>query len=171
MPLRILIADDSRAVRHSLYGLLEQHPGWEVCAEAVDGADAVDKAQECVPDIILLDFFMPGMTGVDAARVSLLTFVIGAVLGALGGALASPTTSLVPGIGADMIVLSFTVVATAGLGQIGGAALAALIIGCVRSFMVYLLPDIEVLVPYLIMVIVLLIRPQGLFAGVQARRV
>jgi DNA-binding NarL/FixJ family response regulator len=69
MPLRILIADDSRAVRHSLYGLLEQHPGWEVCAEAVDGADAVDKAQECVPDIILLDFFMPGMTGVDAARV------------------------------------------------------------------------------------------------------
>src|SRR5690242_8540902 len=69
MPLRILIADDSRAVRHSLHGLLEQHPGWEVCAEAVDGADAVDKAQECVPDIILLDFFMPGMTGVEAARV------------------------------------------------------------------------------------------------------
>lgn len=69
MPLRILIADDSRAVRHSLHGLLEQHPGWEVCAEAVDGADAVHKAQECAPDIILLDFFMPGMTGVDAARV------------------------------------------------------------------------------------------------------
>ena len=67
MPLRIL-ADDSRAVRHSLHGLLEQHPGWEVCSEAV-GADAVDKAQECVPDIILLDFFMPAMTGVEAARV------------------------------------------------------------------------------------------------------
>jgi DNA-binding NarL/FixJ family response regulator len=69
MPLRILIADDSRVVRHSLHGLLEQHPGWEVCAEAVDGADAVDKAQECAPDIILLDFFMPGMTGVEAAQV------------------------------------------------------------------------------------------------------
>lgn len=69
MPLRILIADDSRTVRHSLHGLLEQHPNWEVCAEAVDGVDAVAKAQQCRPDIIVLDFFMPGMTGVEAARV------------------------------------------------------------------------------------------------------
>ena len=69
MPLRILIADDSRIVRHSLHGLLEQHPDWEVCAEAVDGVDAVAKAQRCRPDIIILDFFMPGMTGVEAARV------------------------------------------------------------------------------------------------------
>lgn len=69
MPLRILIADDSRTVRHSLHGLLEQHPNWEVCSEAVDGVDAVAKAQQCRPDIIILDFFMPGMTGVEAARV------------------------------------------------------------------------------------------------------
>ena len=69
MPLRILIADDSRNVRHSLHGLLEQNPDWEVCAEAVDGVDAVGKAEECRPDIIVLDFFMPGMTGVEAARV------------------------------------------------------------------------------------------------------
>lgn len=69
MPLRILIADDSRSVRHSLHGLLEQHSDWEVCAEAVDGVDAVSKAQQCRPDIIILDFFMPGMTGVEAARV------------------------------------------------------------------------------------------------------
>jgi DNA-binding NarL/FixJ family response regulator len=69
MPLRILIADDSRAVRHSLHGLLEQHPDWEVCGEAVDGVDAVAKAQKFRPDIIILDFFMPGMTGVEAARV------------------------------------------------------------------------------------------------------
>lgn len=69
MPLRILIADDSRTVRHSLHGLLEQHPGWEVCAEAVDGLDAVTKAQQSRPDVIVLDFFMPGMTGVEAAQV------------------------------------------------------------------------------------------------------
>lgn len=68
MPLRILIADDSRTVRHSLHGLLEQNPDWEVCAEAVDGVDAVAKAQQCRPDIIIMDFFMPGMTGVEAAR-------------------------------------------------------------------------------------------------------
>ena len=58
--------------------------------------------------------------GIDAKRIRLVTFILGAVLGALGGALASPTTSLVPGVGADMIVLSFAVVATAGLGQITG---------------------------------------------------
>ena len=69
MPLRILIADDSRSVRHSLHGLLEQHPDWVVCAEAVDGTDAVAKAQQYKPDIVVMDFFMPGMTGVEAARV------------------------------------------------------------------------------------------------------
>jgi len=109
--------------------------------------------------------------GVNAPRVLLVTFVLGAMLGALGGALASPTTSLVPGIGAEMIVLSFAVVATAGLGQLGGAAIAALLIGLVRSFCIYLFPELEVLAPYLIMVLVLLVRPEGMFAGVEARRV
>lgn len=69
MPLRILIADDSRTVRRSLHDLLAQCAGWEVCAEAVDGADAITKAQQYRPDIVILDFFMPGMTGVEAARV------------------------------------------------------------------------------------------------------
>lgn len=69
MPLRILIADDSRTVRHSLHGLLEQNPDWKICAEAVNGSDAIAKAQQCKPDIMILDFFMPGMTGVEAARV------------------------------------------------------------------------------------------------------
>lgn len=69
MPLRILIADDSRTVRHSLHALLEKHRDWIVCAEAADGADAVAKAQECSPDVMVFDFFMPGMTGVDAAGV------------------------------------------------------------------------------------------------------
>lgn len=69
MPFRILIADDSRTFRHSLHGLLEQNPDWEVCGEAVDGVDAVTKAQQCKPDIMILDFFMPGMTGVEAAQV------------------------------------------------------------------------------------------------------
>ncbi|MFA7665256.1 MAG: branched-chain amino acid ABC transporter permease [Burkholderiaceae bacterium] len=109
--------------------------------------------------------------GVNASRVSLLTIVIGAALGALGGALAAPTTSITPGIGAEMMVLSFAVVATAGLGQIGGAAIAALMIGLGRSFAVYLFPEVEVLVPYLIMVAVLLIRPQGMFSRVATRRI
>ena len=109
--------------------------------------------------------------GVDADKVFLFTFVIGAVLAGLGGALASPTTSILPGMGADMIVLSFAVVATAGLGQIEGAALTALMIGLGRSFAVYLYPEISVLVPYLIMVLVLLVRPEGLFGSPAARKI
>lgn len=109
--------------------------------------------------------------GVNTGRVTWLTISIGAALGALGGALASPTTSFTPGIGAEMMVLSFAVVATAGLGQIGGAALAALMIGLARSFAVYLMPEVEVLMPYLIMVAVLLVRPEGLFSSAAARRI
>src|ERR1700730_7002441 len=69
MPARILIADDSRTVRRSLHGLLEQNPNWKVCAEAVDGTDVISKARQFEPDIIVLDFVMPRMTGVEAARV------------------------------------------------------------------------------------------------------
>lgn len=109
--------------------------------------------------------------GIHAGRIGLLTFCLGAVLGTLGGALASPTTSLVPGIGGDMMVLSFAVVAVAGLGQITGAAIAALLIGMGKAFSVYLLPELDVLMPYLIMLAVLLWRPQGLFAVAETRRV
>jgi branched-chain amino acid transport system permease protein len=109
--------------------------------------------------------------GIDARRVYFVTFIIGASLAALGGALASPTTSLVPGMGADMIVLSFAVAATAGLGQIEGTALTALLIGLTRAFVIYLQPEFEVLVPYLLMVLVLLVRPFGLFGAVQVRKI
>lgn len=109
--------------------------------------------------------------GIDAARVFFLTFVIGASLAALGGALASPTTSLVPGMGTGMIVLSFAVAATAGLGQIEGAAVTALMIGLARAFIIYIQPEFEVLVPYLIMVLVLLVRPMGLFGTTRVRKI
>ena len=109
--------------------------------------------------------------GIHAKRIRLVTFVSGAILGALGGALAAPITSLVPGVGTDMIVLSFSVVATAGLGQITGALVAAVMIGLARSLAVYTLPEFDVIVPYLIMVAVLLVRPHGLFTVAQARRI
>ncbi|MBB5695343.1 branched-chain amino acid ABC transporter permease [Muricoccus pecuniae] len=109
--------------------------------------------------------------GIDAGRIYLLTFAFGAVLAALGGALSAPTASLVPGVGASTIVLSFAVVATAGLGQIEGAALTALMIGIGRSVAVTFEPELEVVVPYLIMVAVLLVRPQGLFGVPETRRI
>lgn len=109
--------------------------------------------------------------GINARKIGLIAFIMGAFLGALGGALAAPTTSLVPGVGTDMIVLSFSVVATAGLGQITGALIVALLIGLARSVAVYTAPELEVAVPYLIMVAVLLVRPNGLFTVAQARRI
>ena len=109
--------------------------------------------------------------GIDASRITLLTFTAGAALAAFGGALASPTVSLVPGVGAQTIVLSFAVVATAGLGQVEGAAITALLIGLGRAVAVYLEPELEVVVPYAIMVAVLLVRPQGLFGVQETRRI
>ncbi|NEX62170.1 branched-chain amino acid ABC transporter permease [Noviherbaspirillum galbum] len=109
--------------------------------------------------------------GINVTRICFLTFIAGSALGALGGVMAVQTTSWVAGTGAEMIVLSFAVVATAGLGQIEGALVAAIMIGLARAFSVYLMPELEVLVPYLIMTLVLLVRPQGLFSVAKARRV
>ena len=65
---RILIADDSTPVRCGLRTLLGLNSDWQVCGEAVDGPDAVEKAQQLAPDLILMDFSMPQMDGVEAAR-------------------------------------------------------------------------------------------------------
>jgi DNA-binding NarL/FixJ family response regulator len=66
--VRIMIADDSTPVRCGLRTLLGLNSDWQVCGEAVDGADAVEKAKQLAPDIILMDFSMPQMDGVQAAR-------------------------------------------------------------------------------------------------------
>src|SRR5437879_8371277 len=66
--LRLLIADDHEIVRCGLCALLKSHPEWEVCAEAVDGQEAVDMARQLKPDIVILDIGMPNMNGLIAAR-------------------------------------------------------------------------------------------------------
>jgi len=109
--------------------------------------------------------------GVNVNKIGTFVFVIGAIFGALGGALAVPVSSLSPGIGAETIVVSFTVVATAGLGQITGTLITALLIGMARSIAVYVAPEFEVAIPYIIMLIVLLVRPHGLFTVAQSRRI
>ena len=67
-PTRILVVDDSQAMRRGLRHLLERHPHWWVCGEASDGREAVQKAQQVDPDVIVLDFQMPEMNGLDAAK-------------------------------------------------------------------------------------------------------
>jgi len=67
-PFRILIADDHEVVRHGLRVLLQEHEGWEICGEAVDGRDAVDKVAALKPDLAILDIGMPRLNGLDATR-------------------------------------------------------------------------------------------------------
>jgi len=71
--LRILIADDHEVARKGIRSLLENHPGWEVCAEAKDGREAVEFADSLRPDILLLDIGMPNLNGLDAAKQILAT--------------------------------------------------------------------------------------------------
>ena len=68
MTTRILIVDDSPLVRQRLRDMLQQHSQWMVCGEAANGRDALEKAQVTNPDVIVLDFLMPGMDGLQTAR-------------------------------------------------------------------------------------------------------
>lgn len=66
--LRLLVADDHEIVRRGLQSLLKAQPGWEVCAEAANGREAVDKAKTLKPDIVILDLAMPELNGLEATR-------------------------------------------------------------------------------------------------------
>ena len=68
MPLSILIVDDSAVVRHSLRSSIEHSTDWNVCGEAENGKIAIEKVRELSPDAVILDFAMPVMNGMDAAR-------------------------------------------------------------------------------------------------------
>ena len=69
MPPRILIVDDSALVRNLLRTCFELESGWQVCGEAGNGKDAIEKAQEVQPNLIVLDLSMPVMNGLESARV------------------------------------------------------------------------------------------------------
>jgi len=120
---------------------------------------------------VIHDREMATALGVNVARVFTVTFIAGAILGALGGALTAPKISVTLGIGIEVIVVSFAVVAIGGMGAIGGALLGALLVGFARAAAVHLLPEVELFVIYAVMALVLAIRPQGLFTRVAARRI
>lgn len=66
--MRILVADDNPAVRHYLRGLLELQTAWRVCGEVPTGGETIERVREDPPDMILLDFQMPDVNGIDVAR-------------------------------------------------------------------------------------------------------
>src|ERR1700733_10926780 len=69
MSVRVLIVDDHPLVRHGLRSLLKELPACQVIDEASDGVDAVSKAQQEKPDVVLLDISMPKMNGLEACRI------------------------------------------------------------------------------------------------------
>ena len=109
--------------------------------------------------------------GINVTVVYTVTFIIGAALGALGGAVMAPKISVTLGIGVEVIVLAFAVVAIGGMGSIEGALIGALIVGLCRAAAVHLAPQIELFVIYGVMALVLVARPYGLFVRAQPRKI
>jgi branched-chain amino acid transport system permease protein len=109
--------------------------------------------------------------GVNVSRVYMGAFSIGIFLAALGGAFTAPMISVQPGVSVGVIILSFAVVIIGGLGSIEGAAVGALIVGLARSFAVHVVPVAELFSIYVVMAVVLMFRPEGLFQRIQARKI
>ena len=109
--------------------------------------------------------------GVNVSRIYTIAFAAGIFLAALGGALTAPMISVQPGVSVGVIIVSFAVVIIGGLGSIPGAAVGALIVGIARSSAVHLMPVAELFSIYLVMAVVLMFRPEGLFQRIQARKI
>ncbi|GAB2187650.1 branched-chain amino acid ABC transporter permease [Roseibium sp. LAB1] len=121
--------------------------------------------------VVIEDREISSALGINVTLFFTVTFVIGATLGALGGALTAPEISVVPGIGAEIIVMAFAVIVIGGMGSIGGAMLGALIVGFSRAAFVHLYPPAELFSIYLVMAAVLTVKPYGLFALSESRKI
>ncbi|HBK81468.1 MAG TPA: branched-chain amino acid ABC transporter permease [Nitrospinae bacterium] len=109
--------------------------------------------------------------GINVNLIFTFAFTLGALAAALGGAFIAPTIAVVPGFALEVVVLSFAVIAIGGMGSLEGAALGALIVGLSRAAAIHLYPEIELVIIYLIMVVVLAIRPEGIFGEEELRRI
>lgn len=121
--------------------------------------------------VVIEDREVSGALGINVTLFFTVTFVIGATLGALGGALTAPEISVVPGIGAEIIVMAFAVIVIGGMGSIPGAMIGALIVGFARAAAVHLYPPAELFSIYLVMAAVLAVKPYGLFTLAEGRKI
>jgi len=104
--------------------------------------------------------------GVDVKRVYLFVFVLGTMLGTVGGALVAPTAAASLEMGVELVVEAFAVVVIGGLGSMKGAAVGAAIVGIVRALAIAIYPEVDILSIYIIVLGVLIWRPSGLFGKV-----
>lgn len=100
--------------------------------------------------------------GADVGRLYTLMFMAGAFLAGLGGALVTPVRSIVPGMDVDIIVEAFIVVVIGGLGSFWGTLLGAIIFGQLLAFGILVLPGFSIFAVFVLMALVLVVRPSGL---------
>lgn len=104
--------------------------------------------------------------GINIQKVFMFVFMMGAGMAALGGVLLGPYSGVIhAGMGMEFAILAFIVVVIGGMGNFKGSVLAAILVGLSGSFMAYYVPDLSLAVNMLLMAIVLIIRPQGLFGA------
>ncbi len=112
---------------------------------------------------IAMDRDMAEAMGIPMRKLTILAFMLGASLAGLAGGLMVPTSPALLGIGMEPLIMAFIVVVIGGLGSLKGAVLGSLIVGQTRSFGVGFFPELEMPVLFLIAVLILVARPQGLF--------
>jgi branched-chain amino acid transport system permease protein len=103
--------------------------------------------------------------GINSAVTYVKVFTLGTVLGTIGGALVIPTTAAMSEMAVHLIVLAFAVVVIGGLGSMKGAFVGALLVGILKSISIAVYPEVEMLLIYLIVIGVLVFKPQGLFGS------
>ncbi len=102
--------------------------------------------------------------GVNIKSLYTIVFAIGVMLAAVSGIIAAPMRSIVPGMGESVLITCFVVVVIGGMGSIKGAFVGALLVGIISTFAAVLVPTLSNMIIYIFMILVLLAKPQGLFA-------
>ncbi|HEY8580497.1 MAG TPA: branched-chain amino acid ABC transporter permease [Beijerinckiaceae bacterium] len=111
---------------------------------------------------------MLSVLGADVPRVYTLTFALGAGLAGLAGVLAGPLVSISPTMGSGIIIEAFAVVVIGGLGSLAGSLLGAFIVGQAQAFGILLAPESTLVLLYVLMAVILVVRPEGLLGARQA---
>lgn len=114
---------------------------------------------------LAIDRGMAEAIGIDTKRMFTVVFAFGAFLAGMGGAMAAPPITANLGMGIEPLILAFVIIVIGGVGSIKGTYIAAILVGLLSRWGTWLYPPAELVIPFLLMLIVLLVRPQGLFGS------
>lgn len=112
---------------------------------------------------LAIDREMATAIGIDTKKMFTVVFAFGAFLAGIGGAMAAPPITANLGMGIEPLILAFVIIVIGGVGSIKGTYVAAIVVGLLSRWATWLYPPVELVIPFLLMLIVLLIRPEGLF--------